>query len=58
MTMNEGLDKARYWSQRMDWSVFPANPYSKAPPITDPFQKTSKEIKEICELFRGLPRAA
>ena len=58
MTTNEGLDKAIYWSQRMDWSVFPVNPYSKAPSITDPFQKASREITEICELFRGRPRTA
>ena len=58
MTMNEGLDKAIYWSQLLGWSVFPANPYSKAPSITDPFQKASREIKKISELFRDLPRTA
>ena len=58
MTTNEGLDKAIYWSQRMDWAVFPVNPYSKAPSITDPFQKASREITEICELFKGRPRTA
>ena len=44
---------ANFWAGKLGLKIFPTNPYTKAPCISDPFSKATNNDSEIDDLFRG-----
>tara|TARA_B100001093_G_scaffold490443_2_gene529479 strand:- start:282 stop:1055 length:774 start_codon:yes stop_codon:yes gene_type:complete len=44
---------ANFWAGKLGLKIFPTNPYTKAPCISDPFSKATNNGSEIDDLFRG-----
>ena len=55
---SESMKTAAGWADRRIWKVFPVNPDTKAPLVTDPFGKASYKEHEILKLFSPFPKAA
>ena len=55
---SESMKTAAGWADRRIWKVFPVNPDTKAPLVTDPFGKASYNEHDILTLFSPFPKAA
>lgn len=55
---SEAMKTAAGWADRRFWKVFPVNPNTKAPLVTDPFGKASYNEHDIFTLFSPFPEAA
>jgi hypothetical protein len=52
------IQNACDWANMQGWKVFPANPNTKAPYISDPFGRATSNRDAIIELFSQFPGAA
>ena len=49
------IQNACDWANMQGWKVFPANPNTKAPHISDPFGRATSNRDAIIELFSQFP---